>query len=91
MSRAPSCSPGIFYRTTTGLGAEVGRDGLDGGWGAGEAVRAPSVDLVPAGGHLPHHVGGRSENISAIAEEGEKKSRYKPMAQKGRKAHLWGR
>jgi len=52
-------------------GWEASFNGQDVGGGADKAVGCPSLDLVPEGGELPHHVDGGQENVRAVAKHRE--------------------
>ena len=68
-------------------GGEAGFYCQDIGWGTGETVRAPSLDLVPKDRQLPHHVHRRGEDVSPIAQDGEEKGCSQVVAVVGGVTH----
>jgi len=59
-------------------------NGQDVSGGAHEAVRCPSLNLVPEHRELASHVDGGHEDVRAIAEDGEEEGGSQPVTEKGR-------
>jgi len=50
---------------------EAGLNGQNVSGGAGKAIRAPSLGLVPKGREFSHHVDRRGEHVPSVPKDGE--------------------
>jgi len=86
----PKAGQAVLVRKEEVMWGEAGFNGQDVGRGAGEAIRGPSLDLVPEGRELSRHVNGGFESIRAVAEDGKEERGGQLVAQERGQTHPRG-
>jgi len=66
---------------------EAGLNSQNVGRGAGKAVRAPPLGLVPKGGEFSHHMDSRGEHVPTVPKNSKEQRGRQTVAQEEGEAH----